>query len=101
MQPLLPDHFTTQSGDHTMTRLALPALLLVFAPALPVRAEPPEPITRFRMQEFERGLKIGYAVTVADINGDRKPDIIVVDKHRVVWYENPSWKMRTILTGTT
>ena len=84
-----------------MTRLALPVLLLTFAPVFAVAADPPEPIARFRTQEFEKGLKIGYAVTVADLNGDGKPDIIVVDKHRVVWYENPSWKMRTILTGTT
>jgi len=55
----------------------------------------------FRTQEIASDLTIGYAVVVADINGDGKPDIVVVDKHRVVWYENPSWKVRTILSGKT
>jgi hypothetical protein len=26
---------------------------------------------------------------------------VVVDKHRIVWYENPTWKVRTILQGKT
>src|SRR5439155_25711274 len=66
-----------------------------------VFAEPLERMAQFRTQEFETGFKVGYAVAVADVNGDGKPDIIVFDANRVVWYENPSWKMRTILSGST
>jgi hypothetical protein len=55
----------------------------------------------FRMQEIETGLKVGYAVLIADINNDGKPDIVVVDSNRVVWYENPTWKRRTIIEGQT
>src|SRR5438445_5486338 len=55
----------------------------------------------FRMQEIETGLKVGYAVLLEDINNDGKPDIVVVDKTRVVWYENPTWKRRTIIEGQT
>src|SRR5207247_970292 len=47
---------------------------------------------RFRMQEIEKGLKVGYAVLLVDVNGDGKKDIVVVDTNRVVWYENPSWQ---------
>jgi hypothetical protein len=38
-------------------------------------------------------------VTLADINGDGKQDIVVVTElpDQVVWYENPSWKRRVIL----
>jgi hypothetical protein len=56
---------------------------------------------RFRMQEIETGLKVGYAVLLVDLNGDGKKDIVVVDTTRVVWYENPTWKRRTIIEGQT
>jgi hypothetical protein len=56
---------------------------------------------KFKVQEIATDLTIGYAVLLTDINNDKKPDIVVVDKHRVVWYENPTWKMRTILQGKT
>lgn len=56
---------------------------------------------RFRMQEIETGLKIGYAVLLVDLNGDGKKDVVVVDTTRVVWYENPTWKRRTIIEGQT
>lgn len=78
-------------------RLVLCALLLGVGPAM---AEEPK-FPSFKMQEIATDLKIGYAVLVADINNDKKPDIVVVDKHRVLWYENPSWKVHTIITGKT
>ncbi len=56
---------------------------------------------RFRMQEIETGLKVGYAVLLVDLNSDGKKDIVVVDTTRVVWYENPTWKRRTIIEGQT
>jgi hypothetical protein len=61
---------------------------------------------KFKMQEIDTGLKIGYAVITVDIDGDKKPDIVVVDQHKVVWYKNPGkrdgeWKKYTILDGKT
>jgi len=55
----------------------------------------------FRMEEIEKGLKVGYAVTLVDVNGDGKQDIVVVDTNRIVWYENPTWKRRSIIEGQT
>jgi hypothetical protein len=55
----------------------------------------------FEAKEIDKSLSVGYAVLLEDINADGKPDIVVVDTHRVVWYENPSWKRRTILEGKT
>jgi len=56
---------------------------------------------KFEMKEIETNLTVGYAVLTADINGDKKPDIVIVDSARVIWYENPTWKMRTITKGKT
>lgn len=53
----------------------------------------------FKMQEIDKSLSIGYAVNVVDINADGKLDIVVVDKARVIWFENPTWKMHTVMEG--
>jgi hypothetical protein len=63
--------------------------------------QPDVAFPKFRMQEIAKDLKVGYAVLLADINGDGKLDIVVVDTTRVVWYENPTWKMRVITQGQT
>jgi hypothetical protein len=58
-------------------------------------------MAKFRVQEIDHSLTIGYAVSLVDINADGKPDIVVVDKDRVIWFENPTWKLRTITQGKT
>jgi hypothetical protein len=63
--------------------------------------EPAAKFPHFRVQEIETGLGVGYAVLLVDLNADGKPDIVVADQRRVVWYENPTWKRRTILEGQT
>ena len=68
------------------------ALLVVVRPVLAA-------IPDFKTQEIDKSLKIGYAVSLVDINGDSKPDIVVVDKERVIWFDNPTWKLRTIMEG--
>jgi hypothetical protein len=89
-----------------MRRTLLFAVLALPAALLPVRAQPDSPkggtfTWRFRVQEIDTTIKIGYAVTIADVNGDGKPDIVVVDTNEVVWYENPSWQKRVIIKGQT
>ncbi len=56
---------------------------------------------KFRMEQIDDKLKVGYAVVCVDVNGDGKKDIVVVDTTKVWWYENPSWKKRAIIDGLT
>src|SRR5262249_43939745 len=59
------------------------------------------PFAKFRMVELPEKLSVGYAVLCVDVNGDGKKDIVVVDTTRVIWFENPTWKMHTIISGLT
>ena len=65
------------------------AVLMVFTQQVP----------NFKEQVVDPDVGVCYAVTLADINGDGKQDIVVVTElpDQVVWYENPSWKRRVIL----
>jgi hypothetical protein len=53
---------------------------------------------RFEAQEIDSHVgAICYAVTVADVNGDKKLDVVAVTEDAVVWYENPSWHKEDII----
>ena len=55
---------------------------------------------KFRAQEIDKSLKVGYAVVVADVNADGKKDVVVCDANRVVWFDNAGdWKLHTITQG--
>ncbi|QDU37989.1 FG-GAP repeat protein [Maioricimonas rarisocia] len=45
--------------------------------------------------------KACYAVTVADVDGDRRDDIVVVTEDQVLWYRNPEWDKHVILDNQT
>src|ERR1051325_10498775 len=76
----------------------LSPLLAASSFALICTAEPPTP--KFRAVEIDK-IQIGYAVTVADVDGDKKPDILVVDKKQIVWYRNPTWEKFVIAENLT
>ena len=42
-----------------------------------------------------------YAVSAADVDGDKLPDIVAVTENRVVWFQNPTWKLRAIIENQT
>src|SRR5436305_1127742 len=81
--------------------LVAAALLFGLRPARTADEAPAPAFPRFGVQEIEKGLGVGYAVRLVDVNNDGKKDIVVVDQRRVVWYENPTWKRRTIIEGRT
>ncbi len=51
---------------------------------------------QFRKQEIAKDLGVVYAVRTADVNGDRRLDIVAITGSRVIWYENPSWTPHVI-----
>ncbi len=80
--------------------LAILALLPLLALALVGSAgEKAADFITFKTQELDVKLDVGYAVTLVDVNGDGKKDIVIVDSKRVVWLENPTWKVHTIIDG--
>lgn len=42
-----------------------------------------------------------YAVTLADVDGDSKDDIVAVTENKVLWYRNPDWKRHVVIEDQT
>ena len=78
-----------------------PFLYMLPALSTSTAAEEAGKVPEFRVQEIEKSLGVGYAVLLVDVNDDGKKDIVVVDQKRVVWYENPTWKRRSMIEGQT
>jgi hypothetical protein len=51
---------------------------------------------QFKEQSIDDKIGIGYGLAIADVNGDRKKDILLVDAAEVAWYENPTWQKHVI-----
>ncbi len=45
--------------------------------------------------------EICYAVTLADVDGDMRQDIVAVSEKSVFWYSNPSWEKHIIIDDLT
>ncbi len=54
---------------------------------------------RFERIVIDDNMPGGYQVEIADVNGDKKPDIVALGGSTIAWYENPTWKKRIIATG--
>jgi hypothetical protein len=55
-------------------------------------------VPEFKTIVLDEGIgKVCYAVTVADVNNDGKPDPVALSENRLIWFENPSWKPHVIL----
>jgi hypothetical protein len=75
------------------------ATLLLLPVSAVLAAEPLVPT--FKAIDVDTKVEIGYGVTVADVNGDQKPDILLADKNLIVWYENPAWTKHVIAEKLT
>jgi FG-GAP-like repeat len=86
-----------------MRRLRVAAFLLSAA-WLPAAAAA-EPTFAARVIDPHPG-EICYAVTLADVDGDAREDIVVVTENAVLWYGNPvettgEWKKHTVIRDQT
>ncbi len=64
-------------------------------------APPKENIPRFVADTIDDGVQIGYGLSIGDVNGDRKPDILLADKKQFVWYRNPDWQRFVMVDSLT
>jgi hypothetical protein len=86
--------------SRSLTLIALSALstLVVARAAALSAAEFPE----FKAVTIDpHAGEIVYAVTVADVDADGRPDIVAVTENRVLWYQAPDWKKRIIIENQT
>ena len=60
---------------------------------------PPQP--RFDAQTIDNNIAIGYGLALGDVDGDRKPDILLADKKQFVWYRNGDWKRFVMIDSLT
>ncbi len=73
------------------------ALLFASLLAASVQAQTPN----FKEQQIDDAVGIGYGLVVADVNGDKRTDILLADSNVIVWYENPTWKKHIIAEKLT
>ena len=58
-------------------------------------------LPKFRHVTIDDQVKIGYGTAIADMNGDKKPDIVLCDALNIAWYENPSWEKHIVAENLT
>lgn len=60
-----------------------------------------EAASRFLTEEIDDKVSIGYGVSLTDVNGDGKIDIVLCDKNDIFWYRSPDWKKHRIVHKLT
>jgi hypothetical protein len=77
-----------------LCRLA-PALLAAALGA--TRADAPA----FQAQVIDAGIRIGYGLAAADVDGDGRTDLLLADQRQFVWYRNPDWRKFVLTEALT
>lgn len=75
----------------------MPSLFFILALQFFVSQEPPA----FEAQVIDDNVAIGYGLAIGDVDGDRKPDILLADKKQFVWYRNGDWKKFVMIDNLT
>jgi hypothetical protein len=50
------------------------------------------PTLRVRAQTIDAAIQIGYGLAIADVDGDKKDDVLLADAKQIVWYRAPNWE---------
>ncbi len=59
-------------------------------------------VPRFEAEQVDGAVgEVCYALAVADVDGDGRPDVVAATEDALLWYANPGWKRATILRGAT
>ena len=78
-------------------------LILSWLGSLSVSAQIPTP--QFKIQVVDNQIAIGYGLAIGDVDGDKKPDILLADQKDIVWYKNDGssgpWKRYVMATNLT
>lgn len=59
------------------------------------------PFPKFEPQIIDSAISIGYGLALGDVDGDKKPDILLADKKQFVWYRNGDWKRFVMIDNLT
>ncbi len=84
-----------------VSALAVAGAALAGTSTLTGQTAPANPPLAFERQEIRAKYGVGYAVSVADMNADGRPDVVAISGTQVTWYENPTWREHVLLEGQT
>ncbi|MEO7695151.1 MAG: VCBS repeat-containing protein, partial [Chryseolinea sp.] len=59
------------------------------------------PQPNFETQVIDPNITLGYGLAIGDVDGDKKPDILLADKKQFVWYRNGDWKRFVLVENLT
>src|SRR6478609_11031956 len=62
---------------------------------------PPDRDPVFETQVLDTNVAIGYGLAIGDVDGDKKPDVLLADKKQFVWYRNGDWKRFVMVENLT
>ena len=74
---------------------------LFFLQAMVESKHQPARVPKFEAQVIDDNISIGYGLALGDVDGDRKPDILLADKKQFVWYRNGDWKRFVMIENLT
>jgi sugar lactone lactonase YvrE len=92
-------YITARTGLYSLAMKVAGAPLAAAGPR--GAAKEPARAPSFRAVTLDDKVKIGYAVAIADVDGDKKKDVLLVDKDIIAWYRNPGWEKSVIAEKLT